>query len=271
MNKIVQRYVADRKEELKEKIKDKEVNLAVIQVGNDPASNSYIRGKMKDCEDVGIHLNHIHYPEDIEEVMLMQMIDILNLEDSCHGIIVQLPLPPYFDVKKVQLAIDPKKDVDGFHPMSHFKPCTPMGVINFLKHLGYDFDRRNALVIGRSDIVGKPLAELLTDLDCTVTLAHSKTFGVRELMEKSNIIFTAINKIEWYDISFASHLKHSDFIIDIGLGVSIYDNKLHGNLSGACVEHLKRLGTHVLSGTKGVGLLTRLQLLENTVQASALL
>lgn len=270
MNKDVQRYVASRKEELKKKIVGKEVNLAVIQVGDNPASNSYIKGKMKDCEEVGIHLKHIHFPEDIEEVMVMQMIDLLNLNEDCHGIIVQLPLPPHLNVKEIQLAIDPKKDVDGFHPMSHFKPCTPMGVTNFIKHLGYSFDRRNALVIGRSDIVGKPLAQLLTDLDCTVTLAHSKTFGVRRHMQESHIVFTAINKIEWFDVSFAHYLKDADCVIDIGLGVSVYDNKLHGNLSVACVEYLKKAGVPVLSGTGGVGLLTRLQLLENTILASGL-
>lgn len=270
MNKLVKEYVAERKEKLKEIVKGRNVNLTVIQVGDDPASNSYIKGKKKDCEEVGINLLHIKFPADVDEVMLMQCIDLHNLNENCHGIIVQLPLPPHLDVKKVQLRIDPKKDVDGFHPMSYFKPCTPMGVINFIKHLGYNFERRNALVIGRSDIVGKPLQELLTDLDCTVTLAHSKTFGIRRFMEGAHIVFTAINKIEWYDISFASHLRDADCVIDIGLGVSPFSGKLRGNLSEACVENLKQRGVSVLSGTGGVGLLTRLQLVENTILASGL-
>lgn len=270
MNKLVQEYVAKRKEELKNLIKDKEVFLTVIQVGNNPASNSYIKGKEKDCEEVGIIMNHLHFAEDVDQAIIMQAIDIYNLDEYCHGIIVQLPLPPHLDVKKIQLAIDPKKDVDGFHPMSAHKPCTPMGVINFLKHYKYDFDGENALVIGRSDIVGKPLAELLTDLDCTVTLAHSKTVGIRRFMEEADIVFTAIDKIEWYDASFFNCLAQANCIIDIGLGVSPFDNKLHGNLSEECVEILKDAKVPVLSGKGGVGLLTRLQLLENTIQASGL-
>lgn len=269
MNKQVQEYVEIRKKELKVLTENREVNLVVIQVGDDPASNSYIRGKKKDCEEVGINLYHAHFPADIDEVMIMQCIDMHNLNEDCHGIIVQLPLPPHIDVKKVQERIDPMKDVDGFHPMSYFKPCTPMGVISFLRHTKYNFEGKRALVIGRSDIVGKPLAQLLTDLDCTVTLAHSKTLGIRHHIQESDIVFTAIDKIEWFDISFAGSLMCSDCVIDIGLGISSYDHKLHGNLSGACVEALKDV-IPVLSGIKGVGLLTRLQLVENTIMASIL-
>lgn len=271
MNKKVQEYVENRKKELKEEIKDKEVRLVVIQVGDNPASNSYIKGKKKDCEEVGIKVEHIKFREDVDEDTLRSWIWKLNHSDSVHGIIVQLPLPPHIDVKEVQLAINPKKDVDGFHPMSYFKPCTSMGVVTFLKYAKYNFEGENALVIGRSPIVGKPLQELLTDLNCTVTLAHSKTRGIKHFMEEADIVFIAIDKIEWYDITCAYHLAQANCIIDIGLGVSVYDNKLHGNLSEACVEILKECKVPVLSGKGGVGLLTRLQLLENTIQASKLL
>lgn len=266
----VPEYVQNRKEELKKRIKDEEVILAVIQVGDDPASNSYIKGKKKDCEEVGIHLDHYHYPADFDEVMLMQTIDILNLDDSCHGIIVQLPLPPHIDVKKVQMRIDPKKDVDGFHPMSEFKPCTPMGVINYLKANDYRFEGKNALVIGRSDIVGKPLAELLTDLDCTVTLAHSKTYGIYGNMLGKHLVFTATNKIEYYTEFYSQVLRDAEVVIDIGLGRSPLDNKLHGNMSRNLVEIMKYTNKDIVSGIGGVGLLTRLQLVENTIIASGL-
>lgn len=273
MNKLVQEYVAERKEKLKEQInrRDVKVRLFVLQVGDNPASNSYIKGKMKDCEEVGIKVEHLKFSEEIDTQFLRDWIWRLNHRDSVHGIIVQLPLPPHIDVKEVQLAINPKKDVDGFHPMSYFKPCTPMGVANYLKRLGYDFVGKNALVIGRSPIVGKPLQELLTDLDCTVTLAHSKTVGIYRHMRDSDIIFTAIDKIEKYEAYDGLHMKYADIVIDIGLGVSRRDNKLHGNLSEVCVEYLKDNHVKVLSGKGGVGLLTRLQLLENTVQASMLL
>ena len=270
MNKDVKNYVALKKEELKKRIGENDVRLFVIQVGDNPASNSYIKGKKKDCEEVGIKVEHIRFVEDVCTDTITDWIHRLNHSGSVHGIIVQLPLPPHIDVKEVQLAINPSKDVDGFHPMSHFKPCTPMGVINYLKANDYKFESKNALVLGRSEIVGKPLAELLTDLNCTVTLAHSKTLGIRKYMQESHVVFTAINKIEWYDVSFADYLRYADCVIDIGLGVSPYDNKLHGNLSEKCVERLKHLKVPVLSGTGGVGLLTRLQLLENTVQASGL-
>ena len=271
MNKSVQEYVALRKAELKERIRHHIVGLCVIQVGDNSSSNSYIKGKIKDCEEVGIGLYHFHEKESETTESIVKLIEELNRCDYIHGIIVQLPLPPHIDVKKVQLAIDPNKDVDGFHPMSKFKPCTPMGVINFLKFNDYKFKGKNALVIGRSEIVGKPLAQLLTDLDCTVTLAHSKTNHVGYYMLNTDIIFTAIDNIEFYGLEAYSLLRWSDYIIDIGLGVSDRDHKLHGNLSEECVNYLKYRGdVAVLSGKGGVGLLTRLQLLENTVQASGL-
>lgn len=269
MNSKVKEYVELRKERLKEEVEGKAIKLVVIQVGDNPASNSYIKGKIKDCAEVGIISEHKKLEADKTTKDLVGLIYELNYDTACHGIIVQLPLPPHIDVKKVQLAIDPRKDVDGFHPMSLFNPCTPMGVINFLKYVNYDFEGKNALVIGRSDIVGKPLARMLTDLNCTVTLAHSKSNNIGNLMESSDIIFTAINSIEYYNEFFRYNLRFANPIIDIGLGVSKRDNKLHGNLSEKLVTILRRefKFKDVLSGTGGVGLLTRLQLLDNVVQA----
>ena len=267
MNSKVKEYVKLRKEELKKIAENKGIKLVVIQVGDNPASDSYIKGKIKDCKEVGIISEHKHFDEIMTTENLVGLIESLNYQEDCHGIIVQLPLPPHIDVKKVQLAIDPRKDVDGFHPMSLFNPCTPMGVINFLKHSECEFEGKNALVIGRSDIVGKPLARMLTDLNCTVTLAHSKTKGLNKLPIRMDYVFTAIDRIEWFN-NFNNHsLECVDMLIDIGLGVSKRDNKLHGNLNEDYVKFLKYAGVSVLSGTGGVGLLTRLQLLDNVVQA----
>ena len=266
-NNTVKEYVKEQKQLLKEEIDKFEVKpcLSVIQVGNNPASNSYIKGKLKDCDEVGIICNHTHFNENITEEELLKCIKEQNEDDNINGIIIQLPLPKHIDEKKVQLAINPIKDTDGFHPMSNFKPCTPKGVIDFLKAQGYDFEEKNAVVIGRSDIVGKPLAQMLTDLNATVTLCHSKTYDIDDFTSKADMIFTCINKIEHY--SYYDLCENIPLcIIDIGLGVG-KDNKLHGNIKKESVNKLRELGINVVSGIGGVGLLTRLTLLKNTLDA----
>ena len=183
---------------------------------------------------------------------------------------MQLPLPDHIDVKNIQRCIPLDKDVDGFRVDSPFEPCTPLGVINYLKHNDYQFAGKDALVIGRSDIVGKPLARMLTDLDCTVTLAHSKTSKPYRHCGSADIIFTCIDKIEYFD-------AHNDFpsvnIIDIGLGRNA-EGKLVGNLNHLSVlkelEYRQRWKhpSFIISGPGGVGLLTRLTLLENVYKAA---
>ena len=152
--------------------------------------------------------------------------------------------------------------------MSEHTACTPLGVMNFLKDTGYKFEGKNALVIGRSDIVGKPLAQLLTNANSTVTIAHSKTpiEDLKHYIANSDIVFTAIDKIEHYGMDYSEYFRHVPVVIDIGLGRN-EQGKLKGNLSTELVEHLKEHGNFVISGIGGVGLLTRLQLLENTVNA----
>lgn len=262
-------YTKNRKGELAQYIKNHQLkpSLVVIQVGNRPESNSYIRGKVEDCEEVGIGCRLIKLVNETGEETLLELIQELNAQSDVHGIIVQLPLPKHIDVKKIQETIDPAKDVDGFNHISQFEPCTPLGVINYLKYIGYEFEGKNALVIGRSDIVGKPLARMLTDLDCTVILAHSKTRAITRHMIDSDIIFTCINEIGYYDLSYKHQL--SPYVIDIGLGAD-KDGKLCGNLSRELAEWHKEVWNKELciSGVGGVGLLTRLSLLENTVKAA---
>ena len=265
-------YTEIRKGELTKYIKDRQLRpcLVVIQVGDRPESNSYIRGKVKDCEEVGINCQVTKLAEETDEKSLLGLIGKLNAQDDVHGIIVQLPLPDHINVKKIQEAINPAKDVDGFNRMSQFEPCTPLGVINYLKYIGYEFEGKAALVIGRSDIVGKPLARMLTDLDCTVTLAHSKTPYIKRILNSDiiDITFTCINKIGYYDSSYT----FTPYIIDIGLGAD-ETGKLCGNLSRENADWHKKLRSRrglCISGVGGVGLLTRLSLLENTVKAAEL-
>lgn len=262
-------YAALKKEELKTKIDEHIIirpYLAVIQIGDDPASNSYIKGKQRDCEEVGIFFSHYRFSSDISHDELKEFIADLNEDPIYNGIILQLPVPSHIDVKDIQRLIDPAKDVDGFNPDSYFQPCTPLGVINYLKFNGYHFRGKNACVIGRSDIVGKPLAKMLLDLDCTVTVCHSKS-DLRSVLPCQDIIFTCINQIEFFDETYFAPYQD---VIDIGLGKGT-DRKLHGNLTEAAyLQQKEYTGTNnsvVISGTGGVGLLTRLELLNNTYKA----
>ena len=262
-------YAALKKEELKTKIDEHIIirpYLAVIQIGDDPASNSYIKGKQRDCEEVGIFFSHYRFSSDISHDELKEFISDLNEDQIYNGIILQLPVPSHIDVKDIQRLIDPAKDVDGFNPDSYFQPCTPLGVINYLKFNGYHFRGKNACVIGRSDIVGKPLAKMLLDLDCTVTVCHSKS-DLRSVLPCQDIIFTCINQIEFFDETYFAPYQD---VIDIGLGKGT-DGKLHGNLTEAAyLQQKEYTGTNnsvVISGTGGVGLLTRLELLNNTYKA----
>ena len=262
-------YAALKKEELKTKIDEHIIirpYLAVIQIGDDPASNSYIKGKQRDCEEVGIFFSHYRFSSDISHDELKEFISDLNEDPIYNGIILQLPVPSHIDVKDIQRLIDPAKDVDGFNSDSYFQPCTPLGVINYLKFNGYHFRGKNACVIGRSDIVGKPLAKMLLDLDCTVTVCHSKS-DLRSVLPCQDIIFTCINQIEFFDETYFAPYQD---VIDIGLGKST-DGKLHGNLTEAAyLQQKEYTGTNnsvVISGTGGVGLLTRLELLNNTYKA----
>ena len=262
-------YAALKKEELKTKIDEHIIirpYLAVIQIGDDPASNSYIKGKQRDCEEVGIFFSHYRFSSDISHDELKEFIADLNEDPIYNGIILQLPVPEHIDVKRIQKLIDPAKDVDGFNPDSSFQPCTPLGVINYLKFNGYHFRGKNACVIGRSDIVGTPLAKMLLDLDCTVTVCHSKS-DLRSVLPCQDIIFTCINQIEFFDETYFAPYQD---VIDIGLGKGT-DGKLHGNLTEAAyLQQKEYTGTNnsvVISGTGGVGLLTRLELLNNTYKA----
>lgn len=260
-------YVEIKKRELYQKIRILEENpkLVVIQIGDNPSSNSYIKGKKKDCEEVRINFELVKLPDDITNEELRTIIIKYNIDESVNGIILQLPVPKHIKVKEIQRLIDPIKDVDGFNSTSKFKPCTPLGIINYLKYNNYNFSSKVACVIGRSDIVGKPLAEMLLNENCTVIQCHSKTnsSNLNYLLNESDIVFTCIDKIEYFKTEFNSNQD----IIDIGLGIG-NDGKLHGNIEHNYLEYLKKHSNGlIISGKGNTGLLTRLELLNNIYQA----
>ena len=179
LTKNIKEYCAERKLEIKDVIaRDfsdfvKKPTLAVFQIGDVEASTRYIRNKKKDCEEVGINFEWYYYPVEITTEELVQ--EIKDMNGYVDGLIVQMPLPDHIDETAIKLAIDPKKDVDGFHPMTDFKPCTPLGIINYLEYCDFKFSGAHCVVIGRSEIVGKPMAQLLLNKNATVTICHSKT------------------------------------------------------------------------------------------------
>lgn len=258
----VKEYVKTRKEEIKELVSkmDKVPSFTVVQVNEDAGSNAYVKGKLKDAAELGIPANLIKLPVETTEEELMKLIDNLNNDDSVTGFIVQMPLPKQISEEKVKEAISPKKDMDGFHPMSLLNPCTPQGVMNYLHSENIQILGKNAVVIGRSNIVGKPMAKLLTAESANVTVLHSKTTAddMKFYIEHADIIVVAIGKAGFLDNRF--NYKKDAVIIDVG--ISRTEDGLHGD---AIPDLPVKLQTPVPGG---VGLLTRLALMENLLKLS---
>ena len=253
----VKEYVLARKEEIKELVSKMEVvpSLTVVQVNEDAGSNAYVKGKLKDAAELGIPANLIKLPLETKEEQLLNLIDELNKDDRVTGFIVQMPLPRQINEEKVKLAISPDKDVDGFHPMSSLNPCTPQGVMNYLHAMNVQILGKNAVVIGRSNIVGKPMARLLTKESANVTVLHSKTTpeDMKFYIEHADIVVVAIGKAGFLDNRF----KYKDNCVIIDVGISRDDTGLHGD----AIPNLPVALQTPVPG--GVGLLTRLALLEN--------
>jgi len=257
----IKEYVALRKEELKDVVSKMipTPSFVIMQVNDDEASNAYVKGKIKDAEELGIKCNLMKFTPEISEDELLKHIDEVNNDNSVHGLIVQMPLPKHISEEKVKLAVCPNKDIDGFHPLSHIDPCTPKGIITYLKYLGTDFKGLNAVVIGRSNIVGKPMGRLLLAENCNVTTLHSKTTpeDMKFYIEHADIIVIAIGKAGFLNESYK--YKDSAIIVDVGI------NRIEGKLQGDAVRDLPvKLQTPVPGG---VGLLTRITLLENLLEA----
>lgn len=210
-----------------------EITLAVVQVGNDPASGVYVRNKKRACEECGIHSLAYELPEDTGEEELLGLIEKLNGDEAVNGILVQLPLPEQIDEKKVIRAIDPKKDVDGFHPVNAgalctgekgFVPCTPAGIIQLLKRSGVEIAGKECVVIGRSNIVGKPAALLLLAENGTVTVCHSKTPDLKKVAARADILVVAVGRPKFIT---ADYVKEGAVVIDVGI-----HRKENGKLCG---------------------------------------
>ena len=248
-------------------------HLAAIMVGEDPASAAYVRGKVKDCDQVGFDSTLIRLPDNVPESDLLAAIHGLNDDDAIDGFIVQLPLPDHIDDKAVLMAIDPKKDVDGFHPenigrmalgLSTYLPATPYGIQLLLKYYQIDPSGQRVLVIGRSQIVGSPMSILLSRNqemgNATVTLAHSRTIDIKGIAQQSDIIIAALGKPGFVT---ADMVKKGAIVIDVG--INRVDGKLVGDVDFKQVEFVASAITPVPGG---VGLMTRVGLLMNTLQAA---
>lgn len=258
-------YVVDRKNELKNKVNfmQRKPHLCVIQIGDDPASNSYIKGKKKDCEEVGIECEHIKVSEYACNYSLISQIDKLNYSSNVDGIIIQLPIPEKFNIERLQSHISPEKDVDGFRRDSLFSSCTPKGIIDWIEYNGYSLEGKNVTVIGRSKIVGKPLVNILIDKGATVTCCNSKTKNLVSHTCRADVVISAVGKAKFLN---SNMFGHPDLIIDVGINRD-ENGKLCGDVDYEEVSAALP-NTYVTPVPGGVGLLTRVALLENTLEAS---
>ena len=267
----IKEYTARKKAELKKYLEDNDLHLktVVIRVGENTASAAYVKGKVKDCEEVGIECEVRHFPESISESDLLMEVAKCNTDPSIDGFIVQLPLPKHISEAKITEAIDYKKDIDGFTKQSLVNPATPQGILTYLEDNNFNFVDANAVVIGRSNIVGRPMAKLLLDKSCNVTVIHSKTSeeNKRKFLMEADLVVVATghrNTITNYDFGLYRNYSgdvaynNSCFIVDVGM-----NRNDEGKLCGDCE------GVTVCEKTpvpNGVGRLTRLALLMNIVK-----
>ncbi|MCH5238984.1 MAG: bifunctional methylenetetrahydrofolate dehydrogenase/methenyltetrahydrofolate cyclohydrolase FolD [Muribaculaceae bacterium] len=263
------------KAEVKQGVKDavdrygRPPHLVVILVGEDPASQSYVKGKGKDAEEVGFKSTTLRYPATISEEELLHIIRDLNKDDEVDGILVQLPLPSHIDEDKVIETIDQSKDVDGFHPANVAAlwqkrpctyPCTPKGIIKLLDKAGVDINGKRAVVIGRSNIVGLPVAKMLLDRNATVTIAHSKTTDLKKVASEADILVVAIGRPRFVT---ADMVKEGAAVIDVGVNRDPATGKLCGDVDFNEVAQIAGVITPVPGG---VGPMTRACLMENTLE-----
>ena len=268
--KLISTQIKDELREEVAQMKEKGILpcLAVIQVGKDPASSVYVNNKKKACAYIGIDSKSYELDESITQETLMQLIDELNSDDSVHGILVQLPLPKHLDEEAVIQAISPKKDVDGFHPETvgnmcigskGFLPCTPAGVIQLLKRSNIDIQGKECVVVGRSNIVGKPMALLLLRENGTVTIAHSRTKDLKEITKRADILVAAVGKPKFIT---ADYVKEGAVVIDVGIHRN-ENNKLCGDVDFDDVIDKVSAITPVPGG---VGPMTIAMLMNNCVE-----
>lgn len=243
--------------------------LAVVIVGNDPASRIYVNSKKRDCEEVGIKSFEYSLPEQTSEEELLGLIDALNQDPAVDGILVQLPLPKHLDEAKVIRRINSEKDVDAFHPYNVgelmigrpvFAPCTPAGVMELIKDAGLDVAGKNCVVVGRSNIVGKPMAMLMLHDNATVTICHSKTKDLKAVCKEADILIAAIGRANYIT---ADYVKEGAIVIDVGMNRNS-EGKVTGDVDFPVICEKASAITPVPGG---VGPMTRAMLLKNTIKA----
>lgn len=244
-------------------------SLAVILVGDNPASVSYVKGKEKACNEIGILSKMYHLDESISQQQLNDVILDCSSDDSIDGILVQLPLPKGFDEESALNCICCEKDVDGLHPMNvgkfflnrpAFVPCTPMGVMELLKRMGCNPDGKRAVVVGRSKLVGTPIARLLENANATVTMCHSHTKDLKEVTKQADILVAAVGRAKMLD---ASYIKEGAYVIDVGV-----NRGEDGHLVGDCdFESMLGKASAITPVPKGVGPMTITMLLQNTLKS----
>jgi methylenetetrahydrofolate dehydrogenase (NADP+)/methenyltetrahydrofolate cyclohydrolase len=244
--------------------------LAVLLVGDNPASQVYVRNKVKACADSGLHSVLERHDADMTEAALLARIEALNNDPSIHGILVQLPVPAHIDANKVIEAIAPAKDVDGFHIASAgalmvgqpgFVPCTPYGCMKMLESIGYDLRGKHAVVIGRSNIVGKPMAMLLLQKNATVTICHSGTKDLKAMTLQADVIVAAVGK---RNVLTADMVKPGAVVIDVGMNRTP-EGKLCGDVD---YEGVRQVASHITPVPGGVGPMTITMLLVNTLESA---
>jgi len=244
--------------------------LAAVLVGEDPASRLYVRNKGKACLEAGMLSRQVELPAHTSEAELLGLIARLNADPLVHGILVQLPLPPHIDEARVIEAVDPRKDVDGFHPVNAgrlltgrpaFVPCTPLGILELLDHEGVDLAGRRAVVVGRSNIVGKPAALLLLSRHATVTICHSRTADLPEVVRSADVVVAAVGRA---GMIRGSWIKPGAVVIDVGIN-RLPDGRLAGDVA---FEEAKEAAGLITPVPGGVGPMTIAMLLHNTLEAA---
>ncbi len=251
------------------KTKGIQPGLAVVLVGENPASQIYVRNKIRMCEKIGIYSRSIRLPEDTSQEKLISVVDELNRDDKIHGILVQLPLPKDIDEKSVIMSISPSKDVDGFHIQSAgrlftgikgFVPCTPKGIMYMLESAKIDLDGKHAVVVGRSNIVGKPIAMLLLNANCTVTVCHSHTRNLSEITRKADVLVAAVGRPGFIT---ADMVKDGVCVVDVGI------NRVNGKVVGDVdFENVSKKAAYITPVPGGVGKMTISMLMQNTIEAA---
>ncbi|WP_082233881.1 bifunctional methylenetetrahydrofolate dehydrogenase/methenyltetrahydrofolate cyclohydrolase FolD [Halobacillus massiliensis] len=267
---LAQRLRQEMKEEVSQ-LAENGINpkLTVVIVGEDPASMSYVKGKQRASENIGMDSDLLELPADTTEEKLLKIISELNEDSTVHGILVQLPLPKQIDEQKVIEAIDPTKDVDGFHPINvgklmtgqeTFYPCTPYGIVVMLQRANITIEGKHVVIIGRSNLVGKPVGQLLLNENATVTYCHSRTKDLRAHTKQADILIVAAGKAQ---LITGEDISEGTVVIDVG--VNRVDGKLTGDVD---FESASEKASHITPVPKGVGPMTITMLLHNTIKAA---